>query len=261
MATVISSDKLATHNVNSYNFKVLHSDDISKSVKSEKEEGFAPDATQQERVAEIDTSALSSSSKESLIESLMQKTDEMSSNFIKLQMKLESKEAEFEEKLKEVRQEAYNEGLQAGIAQAKESAEQDISERLNLLANSVSKLDNSAKEFESALEGIKKELITAALDIAQEVVKVELGNNSNEIAKLLSDELIKDLQSASNITLRVNPKNHGALSEHLGNLEKVTIVSDSAVSEGGVVVMSDAGNIDAQINKRFERVKLAALSE
>jgi len=57
------------------------------------------------------------------------------------------------------------------------------------------------------------------------------------------------------------PKNHAYISEHLGKLEHITVLADSAVNEGGVVVISDAGNIDAQISKRFERVKKAALSE
>ncbi len=260
MATVISNEKLDKHNVNPYNFKVLVNDTVLKK-ESVGEEKFTADSNPRARVTDVDASALSTSSKDSLIESLMQKTDEMSSNFIKLQMKLESKESEFEESLKKAKEESFNEGVQAGIAQEKENLEKNSANNLNLFAASVVKLEESAKEFESALEGIKKDLISAALDISQEVVKVELSSNSNEIAKVLSDELIKELQSASNITLKVNPKNHGALSEHIGSVDHITIVSDSAVSEGGVIVMSDAGNIDAQISKRFERVKQAALSE
>ncbi|MDD3059521.1 MAG: FliH/SctL family protein [Sulfurimonas sp.] len=99
------------------------------------------------------------------------------------------------------------------------------------------------------------------MDIAKEVIHVEVGTNSSEIAKKLSEERIKELQSASKITLRVNPKDHGALSEKVGSLEHISVLSDSAVSIGGVIAMSDAGNIDAQISKRFERLKKAALSE
>ena len=68
------------------------------------------------------------------------------------------------------------------------------------------------------------------------------------------------MQSASKITLKVNPKDHGEISQRVGSLEHVEVISDSAVSEGGVIALSDAGNIDAQISKRFERVKRAALS-
>ena len=209
----------------------------------------------------VDSSAMSQNSKDSLIESLLKKTDEMSSNFIKLQMKLESKEEEFKLQLEKAKESAYAEGLEAGKAEASKEVEKNYQNGLHQFSTSVATLEKSAQEFKAALEGIKGELISAALDIAKEVLQVELSTNSNEIAKVLSSELIKELQSAAKVTLKINPKNHGALSESLGKLENVTLVSDSAVSEGGVIALSDAGNIDAQISKRFERVKKAALSE
>ena len=209
----------------------------------------------------IDSSAISQSSKDALIESLMKKTDDMSSNFIKLQMKLESMTEEHKKEIDSVKEESFAQGVEAGKKQADEDAEASMENGLEQFSSSVSTLENSAKEFESALEGIKKELISAALDISKEVVNVELNENSTEIAALLSNELIKELQNASKVTLKVNPKDHGALSEKIGSLEHVEIVSDSAVSQGGVIAISDAGNIDAQISKRFERVKRAALSE
>ena len=262
MATVISKNKLERHNVNKYQFKTISgATQIDTSSLVEKPDSFTEDDNPRARITDVDSSALSSSSKESLIESLMQKTDEMSSNFIKLQMKLESKEEEYEKALIKAKEEAFAEGLEAGTAKALANADETASNSVNLFASSVVKLEESAKEFEKALEGIKSGLINAALDISHEVVKVELSDNSNEVAKILSDELIKELQSASQITLKVNPKNHGTVSEHVGNIEHIKIVSDSAVSEGGVIVMSDAGNIDAQISKRFQRVKQAALSE
>ena len=91
--------------------------------------------------------------------------------------------------------------------------------------------------------------------ISYDIIKRKLPVINNEIAKVLGDELIKELQSASKIRLRVNPKNHGAIPEHVGSSEHIEVISDSAVSEGGVIVISDAGNIDAQISKRFQRVK------
>jgi len=257
MATVIPSDSIERHNVNKYNFKViaLGSKDETHEEESIQENNPA------KQIKEVDSSALSNSSKESLIESLMKKTDEMSSNFIKLQMKLEQKEEEFQEELKKAKEEAFAEGMQAGHAKAIEEIENNLSQKITLFEESIKRLDLSASEFKNALENVKSELVTAALDIAQEVIKIEVSQNSAEIAKILSDELIKDLQTTSKITLKVNPKDHALISEHLGKLENIDVLSDSAISEGGVIVISDAGNIDAQISKRFERVKKAALSE
>ena len=260
MATVISSNELEAHNVNKYNFKVIANSGSQENMNQE-EGSITLEKTAQTKIQEVDSSALSTSSKESLIESLMQKTDEMSSNFIKLQMKLEAKEEEFTQNLTKAKEEAFSEGLEAGVAKAQEDLDKSTTQGLEHFTDSVVKLEKSAQEFTSALEGIKSQLVSAALDIAQEVIKIELSSHSNEVAKLLCDELLKDLQTASKVTIKVNPINHGAISEHTGKLENVVIISDSAISEGGVIVISDAGNIDSQIQKRFERVKRAALSE
>ncbi len=260
MATVISNSELESHNVNKYNFKIIGNTGSQENI-NQKEDSIGVKSNEHQKITDVDSSALSSSSKESLIESLMQKTDEMSSNFIKLQMKLEAKEEEYLKNLEKAKEKAFSEGLAAGVAKANKELEQSSNKGIKQFADSVQKLEASSEEFNNALEAIKSQLITAALDISQEVVKVELHDNSNEVAQKLSEELLKDLQTASKVTIKVNPLNHGAISEKTANLENVDIVSDSAISEGGVVVISDAGNIDSQIEKRFERIKRAALSE
>ena len=258
MATIIQSKNVQNHTVDKYNFKILamgsdsSGETFQKSslLKNETVEQNAPQATTE-----------SINSKDKLIESLMEKTDEMSSNFIKLQMKLESKDEEHSVELQRVKEQSFNEGMESGLKKAATDSENSLANGLSQFSSSVATLEESAKEFDSALDGIKSELMSAAIDIAKEVIGIEISQNSNNIAKILSDELIKELQSASKITLRVNPKNHGVISEHVGSLDHIEVLSDSAVSEGGVVVVSDAGNIDAQVSKRFQRVKKAALGE
>lgn len=267
MENVINDKNMGNHVVEKYAFKVLSSCPTIKDNKNEENcvsvDGVehSKDEHPARRESDIDSSAMSISSKDSLIESLMKKTDDMSSNFIKLQMKLETMSDEHKEELLKTKEISYAEGLEAGVKKATEDTKVSITDSLEQFSTSVKTLEKSASEFESALEDIKSQLISAALDIAKEVVNVELNDNSNEIAKKLSDELIKDLQSASKITLKVNPKDHGAISEHVGKMEHVNVISDSAINEGGVIAISDAGNIDSDILKRFERVKKAALSE
>lgn len=263
MSSVILSEKIANHNVDKYSFKVLaagaepHGTVFESALLSKPEE----EERQTYKESDIDASAMSQSSKDSLIESLLKKTDEMTSNFIKLQMRLESMSDEHKDELVKVKEESYAQGVEDGKAKALKDGEKNIENGLTQFAASISTLEKSAKEFEGALEGIKKELISAAIDIATEVINVELNENSNKIAAILSTELMKELQSASKIVLKVNPKDHGVISEKVGSMKHVEVVSDSAVSKGGVIAISDAGNIDAQISKRFERVKRAALSE
>ena len=266
MSSIITSDRIQRHDVDKYNFKVLsvsaEAQESDELLSSEVPMKKVTSELQQKSVErEIDSSAMSKSSKDSLIESLLNKTDEMSSNFIKLQMKLESMNEEHKIELQRVKEESYAVGVEAGKAEAYKDNEKNSANSLSQYSASVAKLEINAKEFESALESIKKELISAAIDISKEVIKIELGENSAKVATILAKELIKELQSASKITLRVNPKDHGAISQDVGSLSHVEVISDNAVSLGGVIAISDAGNIDAQISKRFERVKRAALSE
>ncbi len=269
MATVISHEKLDKHKIDKYNFKVLAVGSLVKEEQhtdatedeSQESESFTEENNPRRRTSDIDASAMSQSSKDSLIESLLHKTDEMSSNFIKLQMKLEEKEQEYKQEIERIKAESFSEGVQSGKEQALQESETSYQNGIKQLGVSIKKLEQSAQEYEKALEGIKSQLIVAALDIAKEVVNKELSEASSEVASTLGKELIKELQSASKITLKVNPKDHGAISQEMGSLEHIEVVSDSAVSEGGIIAISDAGNIDAQISKRFERVKRAALSE
>ena len=268
MSPVINDELKSNHSINKYNFKVLVADSINEKDKfseenfnTVEESQFTKETHPERRESDIDASSLSVSSKDSLIESLMKKTDEMSSNFIKLQMKLEDMQEAHQKELEKLKEETFAEGLEAGILKSKEDEESQIADGLKQFGESVATLESSAKEFDKALEGIKNDLISAALDIAKEVITIELNENSQNVAKVLSQGLIKELQSASKVKLKVNPKDHGVISESVGSLEHVEVISDSAVSVGGVIAISDAGNIDSEISKRFQRVKRAALSE
>ncbi len=261
MKTLITTDNLVNHSVDKYRFKVFSSNGIDEIMSLEESteplrEHFQPSSMEFENETPIEMS-----NKDELVESLLKKTDEMTSNFIKLQMKLEAQEDEFKAKVEVEKKEAYEKGMQDAKEQGLEKLDSDKVVAIAQFADSIKVLENSANEYKTALESIKKELLEAALDIAKEVIEVELSSNSSKVAYTLAYELIKDLQSASKIKLKVNPNDHGWLSEKIGSLGNIEIISDRAVSPGGVVAISDAGNIDAQILNRYERVKQAALQE
>ncbi len=273
MAEVISGDKISRHNVDKYSFKVLaigggKKPNLKAFGKEQKEQAPTQEAsattttqTPEPDLQEQPESKEQKSSKDSIIESLLKKTDEMSSNFIKLQMKLESMQEEHKQELEQIKESAFAEGVAKGKEEAQKECEERYSQTLNLFADSISKLEQKASEYNSSLESVKKELTAAAIDIAKEVVEIELSENSNKVAEALASSLIEELQNAAEITLKVNPKDFTYLSQKFAELKNVKIVADAAVSAGGVIAISDIENIDAEIPKRFERVKRVILSE
>lgn len=262
MDIVIPKNETQGHIINKYKFKVLATGEafgepknVSDMQQPLPEQGAAPAAPIQEPVPHA-----AHTGRDELVESLLKKTDDISSNFIKMQMKLEEQEEMHKAELEALRASVYEEGIAAGRAQMQEELQSMKNSAIDQFAASVKTLEASAADFSKGLDGIRGELLYAALDIAKEVVKSEIGERSGEIAKTLSEELIASLQEASKVTLRVNPADHGAVSERVGSLGHVEVISDSAVSPGGVIAISDAGNMDAEIMKRYERVKRAALS-
>jgi len=257
MDVVIQNNSHGAHAISKYQFKILSS--LSgMSVGDATQEMHH--TLQEESVVERRRES-SSSSKDELIESLLKKADEMSSNVIKMQMRIESMQEEQSQALEEAKKTGYAEGLTAGILQEQTQNAAQGAQSHELLSQSVKTLENAAAEFVVALGAIQKELTHTALDIAKEVIGIETTDHSAKIAAKLSNDLIEELKDASKITLRVNPADHGFISEKVGSLTHVEVLSDRAISPGGVVAISDAGNIDSEIKKRYERLKRSLLLE
>ena len=258
MAIVITKSNTDSHSVDKYKFKVLSSarHETQKTSELVSESYISEEEAVQES---IENHEISSSSKDELVESLLKKTDEMSSNFIKLQMRLEEKESEFKAELESAKKESYEQGLKDAKEQLESEKNALQKDSIEQFSKSITALEKSASEFEDALGRIENELVNAAVDIAKEVILVELDEHSGDIAARLSQELIQDLKESAKVTLKVNPSDHGIVSEKIGKLAHIEIISDSAISPGGVIAISESGNIDSEIMKRYERVKKVAL--
>ncbi|MDD2949879.1 MAG: flagellar assembly protein FliH [Sulfuricurvum sp.] len=254
MDVVIQHDRSGAHNISKYQFKILSSLAGASIAEAREELGVHEGVVERRKES-------SATPKDELIESLMKKADEMSSNVIKMQMRIEAMQEDHAQALEEARKAGYEEGIAAGIAQEQAQRAGQNAQSHDQLAQSVKTLEYAATEFVTALVSIQKELTHTALEIAKEVIGIETHDNSSKIAAKLSGDLIEELKDASKITLRVNPIDHGFISEKVGSLSHVEVLSDRAISPGGVVAISDAGNIDSEIKKRYERLKRSLLLE
>lgn len=254
---VITKENLSSHSIGKYQFKILSGMSGATVYEAHEELGSQQPLYREES----NTHREGGSSKDALIESLLKKADDMSSNFIKMQMRLESLQEEHANALEIAKKTSFEEGLSAGILQEQSQLSIRTALAQDQLSTSVKTLENSAAQFAATLVSIQKELTHTALDIAKEVISIETQENSAKIAAKLSEALLDELSEASKITLRVNPADHGVISEKVGSLKHVEVLSDRAISLGGVVAISDLGNIDSQIKKRYERLKRSLLLE
>lgn len=157
------------------------------------------------------------------------------------------------EEAQTIKESAAKEGYQAGLEQASE----DISEVKNAITAFL-----SAKQ--EVFEYIAPDILEISVDIAKKIIKREIQqdpslilNNILEILKGLSKEETK-------ITLRVNPQQVALLKTEIPELmstagldAKVLVVSDEELMEGGCMVTTTNGVIDATIETQLSVISEA----
>ncbi len=257
---IINKEHVEAHTVQRYRFKVLGSSVSDLQASSTMEEELSKDPFEStDEVALINEIPKVLRAEESnqhlFVEELLKKTDELTTNVIKLQLQIEKQEGEFNqrlnEELKRERENAHTQGYQ----KAKEELEGVLSEVKSRYLKSINQLETLSVNIEEKLLKIESEMSATAFEIAKEVIKKEVTLESGQIAVLLSKELLKDLKDASKIELKVNPKDLEMLKELYANNEKIKVSADDAITLGGVVLLSDAGNLDGSLAMRLEKVK------
>lgn len=146
-----------------------------------------------------------------------------------------------------IKEASAKEGYEEGLRTAKEDIEQ--------LKNSLSEFFNAKQEV---YDNIAPDILEISLDIAKKIIKKEsiehpevILENIKEIMKGLSKEEAK-------ITLKVNPSQAQMLKQEvpeistsLGLEAKIIIVSDDSITEGGCLMTTTNGVIDATIESQL----------
>ncbi|RDU60105.1 flagellar assembly protein FliH [Helicobacter marmotae] len=258
---IIGQDRLKNHNIKKYEFKSITSEmiEISKDNPNGYMQAVTPENVQNDQNAMSDQLQKIASLEQELVERLLQKTDELSSSLAKLQIQFEKLQVESEQRVASARDEGYKDGYREGQEKLKADFSEQINAQKKALVDSVITLENTLKGSQKHLEDLEKELSAISVDIAKEVIVSEVSQNSQNIALNLTKELLASIMEATNVKIKVNPNDYLFLKEQLEENTKVEIISDGAVSLGGVVIISDSGNIDGTIMSRYKNLKQSVL--
>ncbi|BDB63839.1 flagellar assembly protein FliH [Helicobacter cinaedi] len=270
---IIGQEELKNHNIKKYEFKSITSEmlesgkilepsqEINKGTTSEINESEILGETQASTEIQNTESTMQkiATLEQELVERLLQKTDELSSSLAKLQIQFEKLQVESEQRVASAREEGYKDGFREAETKAKEELFAEINTQKKSLVDSIITLESALKQSQKHLEDLEKELSAISVDIAKEVILSEVSENSQKIALGLTKELLNSIMDATNIKIKVNPSDYLFLKEQLSENTKVEILADSAVSLGGVVIVSDSGNLDGTIMARYKNLKQSVL--
>lgn len=263
-SSVITSEETVEHFVENYRFKVLldhengksEQDNAANKHKDNQNLLKQNNQTESQSVSEAPLMPpIQSGFDASFVEELLKKTDELSSNIIKLQMQIENQESEFNKRLEAEIARAKDDGIALGVAQEAQKFQSELNALNERFNSSILKLANFYNTLDEFLKKNEDELANAAINVAREVISKEVSASSSNVAFALSKSLMQDLKDAKNITIRVNPDDAKFLSDEFSGNDHIKIESDDAISRGGVVIISEVGNIDAKIETRLEKLK------
>ncbi|RXJ83349.1 FliH/SctL family protein [Arcobacter cloacae] len=118
------------------------------------------------------------------------------------------------------------------------------------VVQAIRDLKHYAAFFEQATFQMETKLLKTSIAIAQKVISIEVGENSAKIAKQTINHLLEKIKTASKIQIHLNPKDYEILKSQL-NLEPfIELHKDANVVAGGVVIASDLGNFDGNIEAK-----------
>ncbi|EAI7262591.1 flagellar assembly protein FliH [Campylobacter lari] len=261
LTNVISPENISAHVVEGYHFKVMSEMSSNEEQKQEETQTInqtplAQNATQQAVENQTVETAPQPQIQPDFVEDLLKKTDEMSGNIIKLQMQIESQEAEFNNRLNTELEHAKEKFTKEGYEQAQKNFESELEALKEKYLKSVEKLENTVQNLNEFLSKNEKELADTAVIIAKEVIAKELEENSSLIALNLAKELMNELKNATKIELKLSPDDFEYVKSHLEQEQSnIKFSLDDAINKGSILILSDAGNIESNLNNRLQKIK------
>ncbi len=154
----------------------------------------------------------------------------------------------------------YRKGFQEGQEKARRELEQSFMDRLakkyEELYNIFQQYDENLIEYEKTFELIA---IETGYEIAKKILQHEIKDKSiiNENVRLAINKII----GANEIKLKLNPNDLEQINDLNKNIlngssfSKIKIEADERIEQGGCLVETEIGNVDARISTQLNELK------
>ncbi|MDI9571117.1 MAG: FliH/SctL family protein [Pseudomonadota bacterium] len=158
---------------------------------------------------------------------------------------------------------AYEEGFQAGRDQSERRQREEMKKRADALDNVIREVAMMKKRI---VEEAEEDIIGLSLHIAEVVVHHEIAANREVIHHVLQNAM-KNVLDRENLVIRLHPDDHLYLMEiknsflqNFDDLKNVGFQRDETIKQGGAVIETQHGEVDARIDQQFREVRQAMQS-
>lgn len=156
-----------------------------------------------------------------------------------------------QEESENIKKSAFEEGYRLGVEKANADIEKFRAELSNFM--------NARKDV---FEYIAPDILEISVDIAKTIIKKELESDPQVLINTIVDVLRTVSKNEPKIVIRVRPQSVQFIKDTIPNItyqygidSKINIVSDPSIEEGGCVLQTNNGIVDASIDTQLEIIK------
>ena len=154
-----------------------------------------------------------------------------------------------------IKENAAKEGYQQGVQMAK---------------NEIAAISEAIADFykykSEVFDVVSKDILDIALEIAQKIIKKETSEDKEILLKLIVEVLEKNIGKENKITLKVGSDDVEYLKSKTDEIiqmtqtdAKINIIEDKQITDGGVIIVTTNGIVDASFKTQFELLKEALI--
>lgn len=122
----------------------------------------------------------------------------------------------------------------------------------NQIVEAMKALKGNSEFFEKASLSLESKVLNMATRIATKIIDVEIGEQSQNIAKQSINNILQKIEGATKININLNPKDFLMLKDTFSNSTHIKLKEDINVSPGGVVINSNLGNFDGTLESKLK---------
>lgn len=158
-----------------------------------------------------------------------------------------------QEEAENIKKSAFEEGYRLGLDKANADLENFRNEFVHFM--------NARKDV---FEYIAPDILEISVDIARTIIKKELESDPQVLLNTIIDVLKTVSKNESKIVIKVHPHSVQFIKDTLPNITyeygidtKINILADPSIDNGGCVLQTNNGIVDASINTQLEIIKKA----
>ena len=167
-------------------------------------------------------------------------------------------DSETRARLNQIEEDSREKGHKAGYEEGWASGSSEVERLVGRIHVILEKINDKRQEI---IEGTEVQIVQMVLQISKKVVKVISENQRNVVINNVLQALRK-LKTRGDVVVRVNLEDLKVTTEHVKeflslveNVKSITVMEDTSVDQGGAVIETDFGEIDAKISSQFNEIE------